>query len=165
MASVWHALGRREAFRHDTLHLSIYGIAETDDLDPVLVQRAQKAPTSLRTAPFSLSFDQLKCFNSHSADYPFVISTDKSGNQLKEIAADLHAACRAMNIANLKSATVTAHVTLAYVPDFSEPQYLESPIYWTIDEVTLIDSLQGQGRHLTLGRWPLPKGRQQGFDF
>lgn len=63
-------------------------------------------------------------------------------------------------------AKVTPHVTLAYGPGFSEPRLLDKPILWMIDEITLIDSLQGQNRHVALGQWSLPQDRQQpSFDF
>jgi len=166
MAKTWQAFGTDETFRHGTLHLSIYAVAGTDDLDPILVQRARQAASSLRTAPFTLCFDRLMTFNGRSDNSPLVMATDNPSDELNEIAADLHAACRAMSLAGSRSAKVTPHVTLAYGTGFSETRRLAKPILWTIDEITLIDSLQGQGRHVPLGRWSLPKDRQQpGFDF
>ena len=40
MAYAWQSFGTGASFRHDALHLSLYGIAEMDDLDQMLVQRA-----------------------------------------------------------------------------------------------------------------------------
>jgi len=166
MASAWHAFGTDDTFRHDTLHLSIYAVAGMDDLDPILVQRAQQMPNSLRTVPFTLCFDRLMRFSSRTDNAPLVMATDKASNKLNEIAADLHAACRAMSLTGSRSTKVSPHVTLAYGHGLSEARYLAKPIHWTIEEVTLIDSLQGQGRHVPLGRWSLPKDRHQpGFDF
>ncbi|MFO1175572.1 MAG: 2'-5' RNA ligase family protein [Paracoccaceae bacterium] len=166
MARAWQLFGTGEPLRHDTLHLSIHAVAGVDDLDPILVKRARQAPNSLRAAPFTLCFDRLATFNGDPDDYPLVVATDKPSSKLKEVAAELRTACRAMGLTASQSATPTPHVTLAYGPGFPQPRLLDKPILWTIDEITLIDSLQGQGRHVTLGKWPLPKDRQQpGFDF
>ncbi|MCB1369364.1 MAG: 2'-5' RNA ligase family protein [Rhodobacteraceae bacterium] len=166
MAKAWQAFGTGETFRHETLHLSIYAVAGADDLDPVLVKRARQAACVLRTAPFTLCFDWLMAFNGRPANYPLVLATDRTSDRLNEVAAELHTACRAMGITGRRSAKVTPHVTLAYGPGFSKPRKLDEPILWKVDEVVLIDSLQGRGRHVPLGLWPLPQDRQQpGFDF
>lgn len=166
MAKAWQAFGTGETFRHDTLHLSIYAVAGVDDLDPILVKRARQAANALRTAPFTLCFDRLMTFSGRPGNRPLVMATDNACDKPNEIATDLHAACRAMSITASRSAKVTPHVTLAYGPGFSDIRSLTKPILWTINEITLIDSLQGQSRHVPLGQWPLPQDRQQpGFDF
>lgn len=166
MASAWQSLGTDARFRHDTLHLSLYGIAEMDVLDPTLVQRASQAATRVRTAPFTLCFDRLMTFNGGPEKPPLVVATDGTSNKLKEIAAELHAACRAMGVASSRFPKVNPHVTLAYGPGFPDTRHLNKPIVWNISEIALIDSLYGQSRHLSLGQWPLPHDRQQpSFDF
>lgn len=166
MAKAWQTFGTDEPFRHDMLHLSIYAVAGTDDLDPILIKRARQAAISLRTAPFTLCFDRLTTFSGDPGDYPLVVQTEKASHKLNDVAAELHAACRATGLTASRSAKITPHVTLAYGPGFSETRHLAKPILWAIDEITLIDSLQGQSRHVSLGRWPLPKDREQrGFDF
>jgi 2'-5' RNA ligase len=166
MAKAWQAFGTSEPFKHDTLHLSIYAVAEADDLDPTLIKRAQQAVNSLRTAPFALCFDHLARFSGDLGNYPLVLATDKSSRSLKELAAELHISCRKRGLTASRSLNVTPHVTLAYGPGFPEKRPLDQPITWNIDEITLIDSHQGKGRHKYLGTWPLPKDRQQpGFDF
>lgn len=166
MATAWQILGTGEALRHATLHLTICPVAGVDHPDPVLVTRARKAASAVRTAPFTLSFDRIMKFNGRPASRPLVITTEMTSRELNEIAAELCAACRALGITASRSAKITPHVTLAYGTSHLEPRGLEKPILWTIDEITLIDSLQGQGRHEWLGRWPLPRDRQQlGFDF
>jgi len=166
MASAWHDLGTGEAFRHATLPLSLYAVAGMEDLDPVVVHRARQTASALRTAPFTLCFDRLTTFKGRTDNAPLVLATAAASDKLNEIAADLHAACRARGLAGARSGRVVPHVTLAYGRGFAESRMLAAPIFWTIDDVTLIDSLQGQGRHVPLGRWLLPEDRQQpGFDF
>lgn len=166
MASAWQSFGTSAPFRHDTLHLSLYGIAEMGDLDPILIQRASQAATRVRTAPFTLCFDRLMTFNGQPENAPLVAATDGANNKPQEIAAELHAALRTLGITASQSQKINPHVTLAYGPGFSGERHLTKPIIWTISEITLIDSLQGQGRHLSLGQWPLPKNREQpSFDF
>lgn len=166
MAKAWQSFGTGEPFRHDTLHLSLYGIAEMDVIDPMLVQRARQAATRVRTAPFTLCFDRLMTFKGKPGNPALVVATDNTSRKPKEIAAELHAALRALGITASRSQTVDPHVTLAYGPGFPDTRHLIKPILWTISEITLIDSLYGQGRHASLGQWPLPHDRQQpGFDF
>lgn len=162
----WQTHGTVDRFRQQTLHLSIHAVADVDEVDPVLIQRAQRAASYLRTAPFTLTFDRLRTFFRRSVHHPIALATDGGSHQPSEIAADLHSACRALGITASRSAKVTPHVTLAYGPGFTETRYLAQPIRWTVDELTLIDSIQGQGRHVPLGHWPLPTDRQQqGFNF
>lgn len=166
MASAWQSLGTGARFRHDTLHLSFYGIAEMDVIDPMLVLRASQAATRVRTAPFTLCFDRLTTFNGQPKNLPLVVTTDSTSSGPKEIAAELHAALRALGITASRSPQVNPHVTLAYGPGFSGERLLTEPIFWTITEITLIDSLYGRGSHVSLGQWSLPKDRQQpSFDF
>ena len=166
MASAWQSFGTGAPFRHDTLHLSLYGIAEMDVVDPMLVQRASQAATRVRTAPFTLSFDRLTTFKGDPQRSPLVVATDSENNKSKEVAAELHTALRALGITASQSQKVNPHVTLAYGPGFSGERLLTKTIAWTISEITLIDSIQGQGRHVSLGKWQLPKDRQQSsFDF
>lgn len=166
MARAWQTFGTGQSFRHDTLHLTIYPVAAVNDVDPALVKRARQAANFLRTAPFTLCFDRLARFNGGPISYPIVITTEKTSHELDDVAAELHSSCRAMGITASRSTKVTPHVTLAHGPGFSEIRLLDKPILWNIDEITLIDSLQGKGRHVSLGKWPLPKDRQQrAFDF
>lgn len=166
MAKAWQAFGTGEPFKHDTLHLSIYAVAGADELDPTLIKRAQQAANVLRTAPFTLAFDRLETFSGDPGKYPLVVRTEKTSRKLNDVAAELHAACRSTGLTASRSAANTPHVTLARGPGFPETRPLDEPILWTVTEITLIDSLQGQGRHVHLGTWPLPEDRQQpGFDF
>lgn len=120
-------------------------------MDPALVKRARQAANFLRTAPFTLCFDRLARFNGGPISYPIVITTEKTSHELDDVAAELHSSCRAMGITASRSTKVTPHVTLAHGPGFSEIRLLDKPILWNIDEITLIDSLQGKGRHVSLG--------------
>lgn len=166
LAQAWQTLGTGEPFRYDTLHLTIYPVAGVDHLDPMLVQRACQAANVLRTAPFILRLDRLATFNGDPGNYPLVATTEGKSHKINEIAADLHVACRRSGLPGSSSTKPRPHVTLAYGPGFPEERMLATPIFWAIDEITLIDSLYGQGRHVTLGQWSLPTDRhQQGFDF
>lgn len=166
LAKAWQAMGTGEPIRYDTLHLSIYAVAGVDHLHPMLVQRARQAADALRTVPFTLRLDRLMTFNRDPGNCPLVVTTEDKNHNVNEIAADLHAACRRLGLPGSRSKKPTPHVTLAYGPGFAEARMLAAPILWTIEDVMLIDSLQGQSRHVSLGRWPLSAGKQQpGFDF
>lgn len=166
IVQAWQSYGTNAPFRRNTLHLSIHAVAGMDDLDQVIIKRAGDAAASVRTAPFTLRFDRVKTFPNSSIDKPLVLATDRASGELNAVAAELHTACRARGLGASRLTKPTPHVTLAYGPGFPEIRPIEKPILWTIDEITLIDSVQGEGRHVVLGKWRLPNDReQQSFDF
>lgn len=166
MAAAWQSLGTGERLRHDKLHLSIHAVALVEVLDPTLLDRARQVPSFLRTTPFALEFDRLQTFGGNPGSFALVLATEKASAELNAVAAELHAGCRSMGLAASRPVRGTPHVTLAYGPGIPEIRRLERPIRWSINESELIDSIQGQGRHVSLGRWPLPKDRQQSeFEF
>ncbi|MDZ4310852.1 MAG: 2'-5' RNA ligase family protein [Cypionkella sp.] len=166
IAEVWRSAGTGERFRHDTLHMSIQAVAGIDELDPTVVERARLVPPALRTAPFELYFDRLMTFNGKPRNRALVLGTDGRNNQANNMAIELHHALRAVGLAPPSRQKVVPHLTLAYGLGFSETRYLAEPIRWTVRDITLIDSLQGQSRHMALGNWPLKEGRQHpSFDF
>lgn len=166
MATAWRQFGTGAPFRDDRLHLSIYAVAVAAHLDPVLVARTRQAAGVLRTAPFRLCFDRLVTFNGRHHSKALVLVAEGASSDLNAVAGELHAACRTTGRTASRSTKITPHVTLAYGPGFEGTRPLDTPILWTIDDITLIDSHQGRGRHVHLGKWPLPKDRQQpAFEF
>lgn len=166
IADAWRSTGTSEKLRRDTLHLSIQAVASLADLDPVLVERARSTPPSLRTASFELCFDRLMTFGDQPGKRALVLATDGRNNHANDMAIELHGALRAVGIVPPRRRKVLPHLTLAYGHGFAETRCLAEPIHWMIRDITLIDSLQGQGCHVSLGTWPLQEGRQHpSFDF
>jgi RNA 2',3'-cyclic 3'-phosphodiesterase len=161
LAEAWASAGTGERFRRDTLHMTIRAVAGLYEPDPVVVKRARLAPAQIRTAPFELCFDRLLTFGGGPDDRALVLATDGRDGSANDLAVELHHAMKAVGLVPPGFQKVVPHLTLAYGPGFPDPRRLVEPIRWTIQDVTLVDSLQGQGRHVSLGTWRLPEGRQQ----
>lgn len=126
MKNAWQNFGTGEALRYNTLHLSIYGVTRMPRLDQVVVQRAQQAAAAVRTAPFTRRFDRVMTLNVRDGSRPLAILTDNTINKPKQIAADLHAACRARGLTAAQSQSATPHVTMAYGRGFHDVRYLKN---------------------------------------
>lgn len=161
MATLWQCHGTGARFRGNTLHLSVHGVGRLAVIDPVLLRRLRQVAAVLRVAPFPLCLDRLMAFNGRSGARPLVLTTDRACPRLDALAAEVRAACLAADLPTRGNTKVTPHVTLAYGPGLARARPLDESIRWTIDEIVLIDSLQGQERHVPLGRWHLPEGREQ----
>jgi 2'-5' RNA ligase len=109
-------------------------------------------------SPFKVCFDSLQTFRTKKAgtvydEYPLVLC----GSDLPGLARlhDLIRRSRArFGIHAAMPAGFTPHVTLFYGHRPIAPQDVP-PIRWTVHEVALVQSFQGQGRHVILKRWPL----------
>jgi RNA 2',3'-cyclic 3'-phosphodiesterase len=157
IAEAWRLSGSGERFRSKTLHSTIQRIANTKSLDTGLLDRARLAASSLHVAPFELCFDRLMTFGGGMGKRALVIGTDGQNDCANDLAAVLHEALREAGFMLPRRRPLVPHVTLAYGAGFAETRHLTEPVRWTIRDITLIDSLQGQGRHVPLGNWPLPE--------
>jgi 2'-5' RNA ligase len=73
---------------------------------------------------------------------------------LQRFARDLRLALEGTEAASRHERPFTPHVTLLYDAACVDETTVE-PISWTAREFVLVNSLIGQGKHVTLGRWPL----------
>lgn len=166
IALVWRSIGTGDRFRRDTLHMTIQAVAALHETPLSMLDRLHQAAASLRIAPITLCFDRLMTFGGRHDSHALVLATDGQCNCVTNLAAELHHAMTARGLLPPQRRKVVPHLTLAYGLGFSETRYLAEPLHWTIRDITLIDSFQGQGRHVSLGNWPLLDRRQQpSFDF
>lgn len=155
IAEAWRGAGTRDGFRAATLHLSLLAAAELDRPDPQVTALLQAAAEGLRSAPFELRFDRIVTFGQGPGNHPIVLTVPERSAAVDGLAAELHRAATDAGLALPRLRRITPHVTLAYGRGFAGRRYLTQPVRWTVQEVTLIDSPQGEGRHIPLGRWPL----------
>ncbi len=73
---------------------------------------------------------------------------------LKRFRRDLRLALEGTEAASRRERPYTPHVTLLYDAACVDETTVE-PVRWTAREFVLVHSLIGQGKHVTLGRWPL----------
>ena len=165
IAEAWRLTGTGGSLRRNTLHVTILAITGLNTLYPTLIDHARRAATTLRAVPFELCFDRLMTFGGGMGKRPLVLRTDSQTDRVTALATELHNSLTETGLVLPRLRKVTPHVTVAYGAGFTETRPLPAPIRWTIRDITLIDSLQGQGRHVSLGTWPLSEGgRRQPFE-
>jgi RNA 2',3'-cyclic 3'-phosphodiesterase len=155
IAAAWQKDGSGGNIRRDVLHLSLQNICPPGLLDPSKVAMAQAAANRLRRAAFTLTFDRLMTFGGGVGKRALVLATDNSNPAANDLAVELRRLLAEVGVRCTTTAKVTPHLTLVYGRAFAGTRYLVDPVRWTIQDVTLVDSLIGQSRHVYLGTWPL----------
>jgi RNA 2',3'-cyclic 3'-phosphodiesterase len=120
-----------------------------------MVAKAGAVAAALRVAPFEVEFESVLSFVRGGQSKPALVLAGEHG------VATLIAFQRALAVAMIRGGlgqwvekSFTPHMTLVYDPQVIQKQSIR-PISWTVRELVLIHSFLGQGRHVTLGRWPL----------
>jgi RNA 2',3'-cyclic 3'-phosphodiesterase len=138
------------AIPRERLHVSVFGFGAFLARPDVLIERAACAAASVRLAPFDIVFDQV-CSFGRASNAPLVLCGEGAAGVValaQEIAAAVTQERRAT------PAVFVPHLTLLYDARRA-PKTPISPIRWTVNDLVLIDSLHGRGRHELLGRWRL----------
>jgi 2'-5' RNA ligase len=88
--------------------------------------------------------------------YPFVLFGESGSGPALTLRRAVGAAMRRHGLAYaVKDVKAFApHITLWWDEERIEAQPT-APVAWTAREIVLIDSIQGEGRHNHLARWPL----------
>lgn len=138
-----------------TWHVTLFHVGTFAGLPESIVARACASAAALRAAPpVALSLDHLVSFAGAPGNRPQVLQCSES-TALNEFQADLsHGMLRAGLTQGHNHATFVPHLTLSYGPQSLQAQAID-PITWVAHDFVLIRSIQGEGRHVVLGRWPL----------
>lgn len=163
LLGAWRQVGTSDRFRRPTLHATILGIESGDVVRPEIIRAAQRSADELSLPSFDLMFDRVMTFKPRGkvrdqgecTKFPIVLGMKDGSDSMNLVGEMLRKALALRGIATEKRRRITPHVTLAYGRGFSETRFLPKPIYWQIRQISLIDSLQGKGRHIRLGNWPL----------
>ena len=159
-AAAWRDHGSGERFRADRLHMTLYYATSTvcagDDPPAPLVAALIAAGAAVRAAPFTLVFDRIRPLGKPQ-NPALAFAADDAEGRAQDLFEQLRRACVLNGIRPPKGTPDRAapHVTAAYGRGPGLSRDLPRPIRWTIDHIALFDSLQGQGRHVELARWPL----------
>ncbi|HEY1395332.1 2'-5' RNA ligase family protein [Roseateles sp.] len=149
---------RAKAARAERLHVTLHHLGWYDDqTDQAEVmaevrQLAADAAASLRHAPLRLDFDQLLSFTRKRRNLPLVLSGGACLDPVRTLRQALGERLKASGLRT--DPHFTPHLTLFYDDFVVEPQPFIVP-GWTATDLVLMDSLQGQSRHVELARWPL----------
>jgi 2'-5' RNA ligase len=135
-------------------HVSLLGFGTHTCQPRETVARAREAAAAVAGAPFDVEFDRIASFPRRLGEPLLVLLGSGGVAALTSFEETLEAAITGAGFYPATRLRFTPHVTLLYAERRVGEQAVE-PIGWPVREFVLIDSLQGLGRHVPLGRWSL----------
>jgi RNA 2',3'-cyclic 3'-phosphodiesterase len=148
-----HGLHGR-ALPPERLHLTLHYLGEYAGIPPGLLRQAHAAGQALAAVPFELGFDRIASFGGRSRTRPLVLLGDGEPPALRRLREALQRQLARQGVATRVEPTFVAHVTLAYDEQALAPQAVPE-LRWSVAALSLIRSVQGQGRYLHEASWPL----------
>ena len=136
--------------RAERLHVTCCDLGSFREPPPQdLIEAAMMVAAGLALPSFQIDFSRVMRFRGNEA---LVLLEDEGVTPLTVFRDALgHALVRAQVPVDFGGAP---HMTLAYGGD-DVSERLAEPVHWVAQEVVLVQSLIGQGRHRHLCRWPL----------
>lgn len=145
---------RGRALPPERLHVTVHYLGEYAGIPPRLLQQAHGAGQALASAPFELCFDRVASFGNRTGARPLVLLGDAEPAALCQLREALQRQLGRHGLATRADAAYVPHLTLAYDEREVPPQPLPE-LRWTVATLSLIRSVQGQGRYLHEATWPL----------
>ncbi len=136
------------------LHLSVFPVGGYDELTEDVVADALSIGDRIDAASFEFVLDHMISFKNNRQS-PWVM-TGRHGLD------GFHALQRSISLLMMpgcKPLTTTPHMTMAYENQLVPTLRLDDLISFRVEEIVLIYSLFGSGRHEHLGAWPLHNQR------
>jgi 2'-5' RNA ligase len=160
-----HIVERAQRWRHrhgvrsrprppGLLHISMNGIGIYRGLPKKVVHAAVEAGSQVEMAPFEVTFDHAMGFKNRSRS-PFVLCARVDPSGLLELRSAIGTAMHSVGFRDTGRARFKPHVTMMYTDQMMCEACVDEPIRWTVHDFVLVHSLQGRGRHVYCGRWPL----------
>lgn len=154
-----HRFGLRvRPSRTERLHVTLHHLGWFDDQTEQaqamvdVRRRAEAAAASLRHAPLRVDFDELLSFRRKPRNLPLVLAGGACLDAVRDLRAALDERLRAEGL--VTDPRFTPHLTLFYDNTPVDPQPCVVP-GWDATDFHLLASLQGESRHVDLGRWAL----------
>lgn len=138
----------------ERLHVSLNGLGAYRQPPRDLVRRAGAVVPGLRVRPFRLALNRLGGWGRGEGDHPVVLWGDEGVIGAERLHDALHAALAAADLVPRTPSPFAPHVTL-WRQARRSPERAITPVSWWVDELLLLASVQGEGRHEVLGRWRL----------
>jgi 2'-5' RNA ligase len=137
-------------------HCSLYGFEDRDGARFDIVAKAKEAIAIVTDSPFRVAFDCVKSFSGRPGNHPLVLVGDDGVVGLMLLFASLCRALRQVGFRPKGCTGFTPHVTLLYDGRRIGEQLIE-PICWTVNELVLVRSLDGQTKYIPLARRTLTR--------
>lgn len=155
MVEVWRLCGISAPLRRSGLRMTIQPVAEAEIVDAALTRFLCRPMQDFRFPGFDITLDRIANFGSRSArPRPLVFCAQGQDATPNALARAIRRRF-APTSWPLRAARVLPHVTAAHGRPLPESLRLVPPIHWRVDELLLIDSLQGAAAPVALARWPL----------
>lgn len=155
MAQVWRLAGISAPFRRPVLHMTIQMVADAECVDAELARFFCRPMQDFRFPAFDITLDRIANFGSRAERRRPLVFTTRGQEAAPNALARAIRRRFAGSSWPLRGGYVTPHVTAGYGRPLPDLLRLVPPIHWHVDELVLIDSLQGLTRHLPLARWRL----------
>lgn len=144
----------------ERLHVTLHWLGDHGDVPHELLGRANEAGASVAAAPFGVGFDCIGSLGGAGMG-GLALTGSEELKELHQFQRALAIAMGAAGIGHLIRKRFNPHVSLLYCQQHVAREPI-APIRWRVDELVLIDSLVGRGKHVDLGSWPL-LDRQMSF--
>lgn len=145
---------RGRALPVERLHLTLHYLGEYAGIPPRLLQQAHAAGQALEAAPFELCFDRVASFGGRARTRPLVLLGDGEPSALRYLREALQRQLGRQGVATRADPVFVPHLTLSYDEQMVPPQTVPE-LRCTVATVSLIRSVQGQGRYVHEATWPL----------
>ncbi len=141
--------------RLTTLHVTIIGIDDYEELPEDAVFAARQAGATVESAPITITFDRIMSFKREGKARPLVLCGEGGRKPLTRLHVQLGVGMHNAGLRHNISRHFTPHMTLLYDRKAVPPTSLDRPVSWTAAEFLLVHSVLGKTEHRVIDRWPL----------
>ncbi|API53674.1 2'-5' RNA ligase [Rhizobium leguminosarum] len=141
--------------RLTTLHVTIIGIDDYEELPEDAVFAARQAGATVEGAPIAITFDRIMSFRREGKARPLVLCGEGGRKALTRLHVQLGVGMHNAGLRHNISRDFTPHMTLLYDRKAVPTATLDTPVSWTASEFPLIHSVLGKTEHRIIDRLPL----------
>ena len=141
------ALDIDRRYSADRFHITLLPIGPRDRLGEQCVERCLAVAGAIRSAAFRVNFDRVES------------TVLRSSDTIRGLIAFQRVLVGALirgQVVDRRRYVFRPHITLSYGCSTARAQDIDG-ISWLVEYFVLIESVHREGRHVELGRWPLPK--------
>lgn len=153
LSSAWRRQAGIKVRPRATWHVTLFHVGNFAGVPESTVALARSAADTLCARPFEITLARQANFGGAAGNRAGVLLPGESPALTAFQAALRQCMLKAGFTQGRSAAKFSPHLTLAYGPAL--PAQAIDPIVWEVREFALVHSIQGQTRHVVLGRWPL----------
>jgi 2'-5' RNA ligase len=144
------------------LHATLYLLGDYEDVPHELLRLAKEVGGRIEMAPFGVGFDRIGSLGGAGMG-GLALTGSVELKALRQFQRTLATTMEAAGIGHQIRKRFNPHVSLLYCQQHVVREPI-APIRWRVDELVLIESLVGHGKHIDVGNWPL-RSRQMSFSY